>query len=275
MPPQGSPDHGVTGTDTVRYQVRDGVARLTIDRPERRNALSWEAMRGLRLALAAAAEDDDVRVVVLAGAGDDAFCAGADLGSMRGGDEPGEGFLETHESRGVLARVFEALWRLGKPTVARVQGYALAGGFGLALACDLVVASDRARFGAPEVDVGLWPYMITVPMVRSMRPKQALELMLTGRRVDAAEGERLGFVTRVVPHDDLDGAVDELAASLAAKSPTVMKLGRDAFYAVWDMAAPEALAHLQAMLTLTAQTEDAAEGIAAFLEKRPPQWRGR
>jgi len=111
--------------------------------------------------------------------------------------------------------------------------------------------------------------------VRSMPPKQALELMLTGRMVGAAEAERLGFVTRVVPHEDLDGAVGELAGTLAAKSPAVMKLGRDAFYAVWDMAAPEALAHLQAMLTLTAQTEDAAEGIAAFLEKRPPQWRGR
>jgi enoyl-CoA hydratase/carnithine racemase len=132
-----------------------------------------------------------------------------------------------------------------------------------------------ARFGAPEVNVGLWPYMITVPLVRSMPPKQALELMLTGRVVDAAEGLRLGFVTRVVPPVDLDAAVAELTATLAAKSPAVMKLGRDAFYAVWDMAAPDALAHLHAMLSLTAQTEDAAEGIAAFLEKRAPRWRGR
>jgi enoyl-CoA hydratase/carnithine racemase len=232
-------------------------------------------MRGMRQALAHAASDSGVRVVVLAGAGDEAFCAGADLGSMTGGDDPESDLLSVHEARGVLAEVFGALWRLGKPTVARVQGFALAGGFGLALACDLVIASERARFGAPEVNVGLWPYMITVPLVRSMPPKQALELMLTGRMVGAAEAERLGFVTRVVPHEDLDGAVGELAGTLAAKSPAVMKLGRDAFYAVWDMAAPEALAHLQARLTLTAQTEDAAEGIAAFLEKRPPQWRGR
>jgi enoyl-CoA hydratase/carnithine racemase len=117
--------------------------------------------------------------------------------------------------------------------------------------------------------------MITVPLVRSMPPKQALELMLTGRMVDAAEAIRLGFVTRVVPHADLDSAVSDLAATLAAKSPAVMKLGRDAFYDVWDMAAPDALAHLHAMLSLTAQTEDAAEGIAAFLEKRAPRWRGR
>ena len=263
----------MTGTTSVRYEVAGGVARLTIDRPERRNALSWEAMRGLRRGITAAAEDDAVRVLVLAGAGEEAFCAGADLGAMRGDHD--EGFLAVHRSRGVLAEVFGALWDLGKPTVARIQGFALAGGFGLALACDLVVASERARFGAPEINVGLWPYMITVPMVRAMRPKQALELMLTGRTVGAAEAERLGFVTRVVPHDELDAAVGDLAGALAGKSPAVMKLGRDAFYAVWDMAAPEALAHLQAMLTLTAQTEDAAEGMAAFLEKRPPRWQGR
>jgi enoyl-CoA hydratase/carnithine racemase len=151
----------------------------------------------------------------------------------------------------------------------------MAGGFGLALACDLVVASDRARFGAPEINVGLWPFMITVPLIRSMAPKAALELMLTGRVVEADEGQRLGFVTRVVPHGELDAAVDDLSATLAAKSPAVMRLGRQSFYAVADMAAPEALAHLHAMLTLTNQTEDAAEGITAFLEKRPPQWRGR
>jgi enoyl-CoA hydratase/carnithine racemase len=268
-------DDEVSGTPTVWYGVEDGVARITINRPERRNAMSWEVMRGLRRSLVAAADDRAVRVVVLAGAGDDAFCAGADLGKMTGHDDPDAGLVAVHESRGVLADVFGALWGLGKPTVARVQGFALAGGFGLALACDLVVASQRARFGAPEVNVGLWPYMITVPLVRSMPPKQALELMLTGRVVDAEEALRLGFVTRVVRPADLDDAVSELATTLAAKSPAVMKLGRDAFYAVWDMAAPEALAHLHAMLSLTAQTEDAAEGIAAFLEKRAPHWQGR
>jgi len=268
-------ENGVSGTPTVLYQVDEGVARITINRPERRNAMSWEVMRGLRRSLARAGEDGGVRVAVLAGAGDDAFCAGADLGKMAGADDPDEGLLQVHAARGVLAEVFGALWRLGKPTVARVQGFAMAGGFGLALACDLVVASERARFGAPEINVGLWPYMITVPLVRSMPPKQALELMLTGRVVDADEAQRLGFVTRVVPHDDLDAAVSDLAATLAAKSPAVMKLGRDAFYAVWDMAAPQALAHLHAMLSLTAQTEDAAEGITAFLEKRAPHWQGR
>ena len=267
-----APTHPEPAADEVRYEGRAGVATITINRPERRNAMSWSVIRQLRAALARASADEEVRVVVLTGAGDAAFCAGADLGGMAGHDE---GFLATHEGRGELAGLFGDMWGLGKPTVARVQGWAMAGGLGLALACDLLVASDRARFGAPEVNVGLWPYMITVPLVRSMPAKKALELMLTGRVVDAAEADRLGFVTRVVAHDRLDEAVDELTATLASKPPAVVKLGLRAFYAVWDMAADDALAHLHAMLTITANTEDAAEGITAFLEKRPPRWTGR
>jgi enoyl-CoA hydratase len=258
--------------EQVLYEVASRVARITINRPERRNAMSWEVMRGIRSELARAKDDPEVRVVVLAGAGDEAFCAGADLSAMGEGED---GFVALHESRGTLAQTFEDMWHLGKPTIARVQGYALAGGFGLALACDLVVASDRARFGAPEINVGLWPHMVTVPLVRSMSPKKALELMMTGRLVGASEGERLGFVNRVAPHDEIDAAVGELSSSLAAKSASVLKLGRDGFYSVWDMEASQALAHLHALLTLNSQTRDTAEGIAAFLEKRPPNWSGR
>jgi enoyl-CoA hydratase/carnithine racemase len=247
------------------------VATLTINRPERRNALSWDVIKLLRSGLARAREDTDVRVVVLTGAGDKAFCAGADLAGMA----EGAGFLDLHEGRGELAKLFEELWSIGKPTIARVRGYALAGGFGLALACDLVVAADDAQFGTPEIDVGLWPYMITVPLCRSMAPKKALELMLTGRRVSAAEADRLGFVTRVVPVAELDSAVSELAETLAAKSPAVMRLGRGSFYEVWDLAARDALALLHARLTLTTLTDDAREGLAAFAEKRPPRWIGR
>ena len=129
-------------------------------------------------------------------------------------------------------------------------------------------------FGTPEIDVGLWPYMITVPLTRSMAPKKVLELMLTGRRVDAAEADRIGFVTRVVPAAELDAAVAELATTLAAKSPAIVRLGRDSFYDVWDRAAADALALLHPLLTLTTLTDDAKEGIAAFAEKRPPEWRG-
>lgn len=251
--------------------VADGVARLTLNRPERRNALSWSLIEALRAAVRSARDDPEVRVVVLSGAGDRAFCAGADLTGMRAD----AGYAEIHRARGELAGLFDDLWSLGKPTIAAVRGYCLAGGFGLALSCDLVVAADDATFGTPEIDVGLWPYMITVPLCRSMPPKRALELMMTGRRVGADEADRMGFLTRVVSVDELAGTVDELASTLAAKSPSVMRLGRDSFYAVWDQSASDALALLHPMLTVTTELEDAAEGIAAFIEKRPPRWTGR
>jgi enoyl-CoA hydratase/carnithine racemase len=257
--------------DALRYERRGPVALLTIDREERRNALSWALIGELRRALAVAKADDDVRVVVLTGAGTQAFCAGADLDGMASG----AGFSELHDGRGQLADLFRDLYALGKPTIARVRGFALAGGFGLALACDLVIAADDAVFGTPEVGLGLWPHLITVPMVRSMAPKRALELMLTGRRVGAAEADRIGFVTRVVPVGELDDAVDALAAELAGRSSLTLRQGRDSFYAVWDQDVEASLRLLHPLLTVTASTEDAAEGIAAFGEKRPPVWRGR
>jgi enoyl-CoA hydratase/carnithine racemase len=256
------------GDGEVLYSVDGHVAGITINRPERRNALTWAAIEELGRRLDDARQDPEVRVVVLRGAGDRAFCSGIDLGDM----DAGGSYASLHQARGRVAALFGQLWSLGKPVIAAVRGYAFAGGFGLALACDLVVCSDDSVFAAPEIDIGLWPFMITVPLVRSMAPKKALELMLTGRRVGAAEAERLGFVNRVVPAADLDATVAELAATLAAKSPTAMKLGRDSFYAVWDLAAAEALAALHPLLTVATGTDDAREGIAAFREKRPPEW---
>jgi enoyl-CoA hydratase/carnithine racemase len=251
----------------LRCSLEGAVATVTIDREERRNALSWELVRELRAAVAEAKTAPSVRVLVLTGAGERAFCAGADLSGMVDGD-----FAALHAARGELADLFRDLWQLGKPTIARVRGYALAGGFGLALACDFVVAADDAQFGVPEIDVGLWPHIVTVPLRRSMPPKVALELMMTGRRVDAAEASRIGFVNRVVPAHELDAAVGELAATLAAKPPAVMKIGRDSFYASWDLAADDALRLLHPMLTVTAQMDDASEGVRAFEEKRAPRW---
>ena len=258
-------------SNELLYETAGGVARVTINRPDRRNAMSYGVMSGLRDAMATARKYDDVRVVVLTGAGEKAFCAGADLTGIA----EKSGAAAAHTGRGFLADLFRDMWSLGKPIVARVRGYALAGGFGLACACDLVVAADDAVFGTPEINVGLWPYMITVPLLRSMPPKTALDLMMTGRRVSADEGYRIGFVQRVVPVADLDTTVDTLAADLAAKSPLIMHWGRDAFYRVLEMDADAALSYLQGMLTVTTQTEDAAEGVAAFAEKRTPQWKGR
>lgn len=257
--------------DALHYEVREQVAHLTIDREDRRNALSWSLIAELRRALAAAKADDEVRVVVITGRGDVAFCAGADLEGMA----TGAPVDELHEGRGQLALLFRDLYDLGKPSIARVRGFALAGGFGLALACDLLVAADDAVFGTPEIGVGLWPHMITVPLIRSMAPKRALELMLTGRRVDAHEADRIGFVTRVVPVDELDAAVADLAGTLASRSPTALRHGLASFYSVWDQDVDASLRLLHPLLTLTAGTEDAAEGIAAFIEKRPPRWTGR
>ena len=264
-------EHGDDESTELRYDLADGIARLTIDRPEKRNALSWTVLADLRRRVAQIKTDPEARVLVLTGAGEKAFCAGADLTGMAAG----AGHLDLHDSRGDLAGLFAELWDLGKPTIARVRGYALAGGMGLALACDLVVAADDAVFATPEIDVGLWPYMITVPLVRSMPPKVALELMMTGRRLSAVEALRIGFVNRVVSVDQLDAAVDELAATLAAKSPAVLRLGRQAFYDVWDQSAGDALPLLQAMLSVATGLDDAAEGLAAFAQKRPPNWTGR
>jgi enoyl-CoA hydratase/carnithine racemase len=258
-------------SDELLYDVADGVATLTINRPERHNALSWDVISGLRSRAAEAKADPDARCLVICGAGERAFCAGADLGGMAGD----AGYAAVHDARGELARLFLDLDDLGMPTIAKVRGYCLAGGFGLALACDLVVASDDSSFGTPEIDRGLWPFMITVPLCRSIPPKKALELMMTGRRIDAAEADRLGLLTRLVAPAELDAAVAELAAALAAKSPSVMRLGRDSFYDVLGRSAADSLALLHPLLTVNTGMEDAAEGISAFLEKRPPRWTGR
>lgn len=255
----------------LNYAVDGAVARIEINRPDQRNAMTFGVMSGLRESMARVKDDASIRVVVITGAGDRAFCAGADL---RGVAE-NQSASEAHDGRGLLADLFRDMWSLGKPTIARVRGYALAGGFGLAMACDFVIAADDAKFGTPEIDVGLWPYMITVPLLRAMPPKVALDLMTTGRRVDAAEAARLGFVNRVVPVDELDAEVDALAAQLAQKSPLVMRWGRESFYRALEMSSDDALDYLQAMLTVTTQSDDAKEGVSAFVEKRSPRWSGR
>jgi enoyl-CoA hydratase/carnithine racemase len=252
--------------DELDIRYGDGVLRLTMNRPERLNAMTPALGDRLAEELEGATARDDVRVVLLTGAGP-AFCSGADLS----GADPHQGFDVTSLDR--ANRIVRAIVGLDKPCVAAVRGVAAGVGCSAALACDLVVAADDAVFGTPEVDVGLWPFMITVPLTRAMPPKVALELMLTGRRVSAEEAQRIGFVNRVVPVDGLDAAVDELAATLAGKPPDAVRLGLASFHEVWGRPADEALRLLHPLLSVLAAGDEAAEGLAAFAEKRPPAWR--
>ena len=257
--------------ETLLVDVRHGVATLTLNRPEARNALNQTVIRELGAALAHLEGDAETRVVVLRGAGERAFCAGADLkGMFRTGS-----ILDGREQYTGLAKVLEAIPRMRAPVIAQVHGYALAGGCGLAAACDLVIAADDARFGLPEIKLGLLPLMVLAPILRAAAPRRVLELVLTGRELPAAEAAEIGLVTRVVPRAELDQVVQDVARTLAGLSPATLALGKEAFYRALELPYAEALAHLRDLLTIVARSEDAQEGIAAFLEKRPPRWRGR
>lgn len=256
---------------SVRSVVADGVLTLTIDREERRNALSTEVLDALLAGVRETALGDDVRVVVVTGAGERAFCAGADLAAVAA-DATG---LEQHEARGGLRELVLAMRACPRPVVARVNGLCLAGGVGVALGCDVVVSSDAAEYGLPEVGIGLWPFMVGALVARHVSPKRALDLMLTGRRLDAATAYDWGLVSRVVPAAALDEEVAAVCAGLAAKSPLVLRVGKAAYYATEEVALAPALEALQAQLSLLTQSHDAVEGVTAFLQKRPPTFTGR
>src|SRR5437899_9404066 len=252
------------------YGRRDAVATITINRPESRNALGTDTVKELRQAFDQAKRDDAVRVIVLTGAGK-VFCAGADLQGFR--LELSE--LERYFQRRNLADLFLEMTELGKPTVARINGHALAGGFGLVTSCDLAIAVDDAQFGMPEVNVGVFPMLIMAIVFRNLPRKAAMELMLTGKRIDAAEATRLGLINRHVPAERLDSEVDTLADELAKKNPIGMKLGLEAFYKMQDMSFPSAIAYLQDQLALLSLSDDVKEGVTAFFEKREPRFTGR
>lgn len=257
---------------SVGVQQVGAVTTVTIQRPEARNALDAATLDGLIEAFRAADADEQARVIVLTGAGDKAFCAGADL---RSGLTSDPSAVDGHEQRGLLRRLFATTESLSTPLIGRINGHALAGGLGVALACDLLVAVDEATFGTPEVHVGLWPHIISALLVQHLGPKRALEWMMTGRRYPALEAERLGLVNRVVPREQLDTAVADLAAELVRGAPLALALGRRSYLEARSMEPTAAMAYLHGMLDLQVQTEDAAEGITAFLERRDPVWRGR
>jgi enoyl-CoA hydratase len=257
--------------DKVLYEVSDGVATVTLNEPEKANRLSAEMLGELVAAIRAARDDDDARAVVLTGAGEKAFCAGADLGGF-GADVP---LVQKHFASDQFLEFFRLMPRLGKPSLCAANGHVLAGGMGLALSCDLVIAKEGAMFGTPEINVGAFPYMIMAIIYRNVPRKKVNEMMLLGERMSAEEAVAYGLANKVVPAAEFDDAVRDWATKLASKSPVLMKLGHDAMYRQQDMALDDALEFLRSQLSLTFTTEDIVEGVTAFFEKREPEWKGR
>ena len=247
------------------------VATVTLNRPEQRNTLSAGMLQDLVSAFRWCQQEPVVRVVVLTGAGDKVFCAGADLSSFETANVTE---LERHHGRHAFVDLFMAMATLSKPIVGRINGHALAGGLGLAASCDLLVAIDTATFGTPEINVGIWPTIIQAVLARNLPRKVLLEMMMLGDRWTATQLQSVGLINRVVTHDQLDAAVGEITGKLAKKSPAVMRLGRDSFYRQQDMEFQAALDYLQGQLTLVTLTGDAKEGVRAFLEKREPDFKG-
>lgn len=247
----------------------EGIALVTLNQPERRNPLTVGMQKDLLAAIQEVKEDNSLRVMVITGAGP-VFCAGADLSYMRG-----KASLELREYLGLFPLVTAGMAAMGKPTIAAVNGLALAGGTGITMACDLAISSDQARFGVTETNVGLWPMTIQSTMSRSLGRKRLLYLLMTGDTIDAWEAERIGMINKVVPQDRLEDAWMELGTRLARKSPPSMKIGKDSYYAMEDMEWSQAQAFLRECLVTLLNTEDAQEGLQAFLDKRRPQWKGR
>jgi 3-hydroxypropionyl-coenzyme A dehydratase len=256
--------------ELVIYEVSDGVATVTLNDPEKRNRLSGAMLSQLVEAIGRAREDTDARAVVLTGAGD-VFCAGADLGGF-GSDAA---TIEKHFGTDLFLEFFRLMPRLGKPSLCAANGHVVAGGMGLALSCDLVIAKEGADFWTPEINIGAFPYMIMSIIYRNVPRKKVNEMILLGERLSAEEAVTYGLANKVVSADEFDDAVADWAKRLAAKSPVLMRLGHDAMYRQQDMALDDALEYLRSQLSLTFTTEDIVEGAQAFFEKREPNWKGR
>jgi enoyl-CoA hydratase/carnithine racemase len=255
------------GYETILVETKNHVGVLTLNRPDKLNTLSVKLFEEIVLGLEALEHDDEVHVVIIR-AGGRAFCAGRDI------SDPTESPLERHQHRR-FARLAATIAKMGKPVIASVQGPATAGGFGLALACDLVIASEDARFGMTAINLGLFGFGPALLLSRSLGSKKALEILLTGDLIDAAEAERLGLVNRVVPRERLDETVIELAEKLAGKSPVALQMGKRGFYTMAGMEYLKALDYSEALISILHSTEDVEEGIKAFLEKREPVWKRR
>lgn len=252
-------------------QDEHGVAVLTLDSPETRNALSDDLLDELLARLVQARDDDEVRVVVLTSSHDRVFSAGGDLKAFAGDTSTMDKFASLDR----FPRLFQLVGGLGKPVVCAANGDVLAGAFGLALACDLVIAKEGVRFGCPEINVGVFPFMISALIYRNIDRIKANELMMLGELIDTDEALRLNIVNRVVGAESFDDEVRRWARIIAQKSPLLMRLGKNAIDVTRDMSLPTALEAMRAQLALAFTTEDIREGVRAFQEKRSPLWQMR
>ena len=259
---------GAPAFTLLTYSYSEHVCTITLNRPEKRNALSAALVNELIVALETAAEDDATRVIVLTGAGG-AFCAGGDLSQMAGG----QAAASEIPWRGGFAELNLVFASIAKPTIAKVRRFALGGGLGLMCACTFAIAEDSATFGTPEIKRGLFPMMIMANIFRTVPRRRGLEMILLGERLGAVEAVSLGLLNRAVPQNELDRTVEELAAKLVDRPPQVMRLGLEAFRRQDDLNLAEALPYLNDMLMRCFETEDAKEGLMAFLQKRPPVWK--
>ena len=268
---QKSLDIEVRMHNKIRYEVQGPVVTLTLDDQATRNALADDTLDELLSALTRAGEDDAIRVVVLRSADPKVFSSGGNLKSFID-DRP---IMEKYAGLDRFPRLYEAIAEIGKPVVCAAEGDVLAGAFGLALACDFIVAADDVKFGCPEINVGVFPFMISALIYRSVPRTKANELMMTGELISAQEAARLDIVNRIVPREEFEEALTGLVERLATRSPLMMRLGKNALTATRDMPFRDALDYLKTQLALVFTTQDVAEGVQALLEKREPQWQGK
>lgn len=258
-----------SGYETLLYDLADnGVLTIALNQPDTRNALSESLTLELIDAFETARADAAVRCVVLSSTHPRTFSAGGDLGGITADVS----LVHKLDMNKRFPALFTLIAELGKPVLCAVGGHCLAGAFGLALACDLILASDRATFGTPEINVGVFPFMIAVLLFRNLPRKKASELIMLGERISAEQAERLGIVNRVVPAEAFGAAVQEWADALASKSPLLMKMGKNALWRQSDLGTEDAWDYLASQLTLAFATNDMKEGVAAFFAKRDPVW---